>query len=249
MAVANNREKFENRPMGLFQADIIAEVIQLSPGLNGFILVTGMLLAILSWRWHRFWVVLGITILGGWVGLKGMQANGGHVLAVGLLLAVSSGLLAVEIAKILMYLAGGIAAWFLVNLIMPGGRDLWVVFLLGGLMAVSLYRLGFMLLGSFLGVLFWMHAALGLAHKFAQIPAVEWTTKYGLALHGIFVFCVTSGWIFQVLLDRYLRREEDPDDDHQNEHRHHHKHHSRGISWQAPSHWMQFLRKKGKPRG
>src|SRR5262245_40393096 len=97
--------------MQLIAPDILAELRGLSPVVSGTALAAGVLLWLFGWRWHRFWVVGGVTTAGGLVGLYSGRTSGVHVLALGVLVAVSAGVLALELARLVAFLAGGMATW------------------------------------------------------------------------------------------------------------------------------------------
>src|SRR5262245_31204473 len=134
--------------MQLIVPDVLASAQGLSAGAAGFGVLLGILLWAFGWRWHRFWIVFGVTLTAGLVGLNSGQVIGGQVLAVGILLALAAGMLALELARALAFVAGGVAAWAVVQTMLPGARELWAVFLGGGLMGLLLYRFWSMLMTS-----------------------------------------------------------------------------------------------------
>ena len=147
--------------MQLIAPDILAEARGLTAAMTGTICVLGFALWLFGWRWHRFWIVAGITLAAGLLGLNAGRAAGGtQVMAVGILLAVAAGMLALELAKVFAFVAGGCGAWLAVQWVFPQAQELWAVFLSGGLFGLLLYRLWTMLLTSLAGVLLASHAAL-----------------------------------------------------------------------------------------
>src|SRR4051794_41973609 len=94
--------------MQLIAPDILAEARGLTGAMTGTICVLGFALWLFGWRWHRFWIVAGITLAAGLIGLNaGRTTNGTQVMAVGILLAGAAGLLALGLAKGLGVVAGG----------------------------------------------------------------------------------------------------------------------------------------------
>ena len=171
--------------MQLILPDVLTAARGLSPGAAGFLLLVGLLLWAVGWRWHRFWVVFGITLAAGLIGLTAGQSAGGQVMVVGVLLAVAAGMLALELAKILAFVTGGAAAWAAAQGVFPQVQELWAVFLSGGLIGVVLYQLWTMLTTSFLGVLVTWHAAFVLAEQFAKgFDAAKWVGDHAAALNG-----------------------------------------------------------------
>ena len=80
----------------------------LSGAMLGTLGVLGCALWLFGWRWHRFWVVAGITLAAGLIGLNAARPAGVQVIAVGILLAVAAGMMALELAKVVAFVAGGI---------------------------------------------------------------------------------------------------------------------------------------------
>src|SRR4051812_27712020 len=105
--------------MRLISPDVLNSAAGLSIGAAGFALFVGLLLWSCGWRWHKFWVVFGITTVAGLLGLSAGQAAGGQVLVLGILLAFAGGVMALEVAKLLAFVGGGIAAWISVQTVIP----------------------------------------------------------------------------------------------------------------------------------
>lgn len=186
--------------MQLIAPDILAEARGLTGAMTGTVAVLGFALWLFGWRWHRFWIVAGITLASGLIGLNAGRTTGGtQVMAVGILLAVSAGLLALELAKVLAFVAGGCGAWLAVQWVLPNAQDLWAVFLSGGLFGLLLYRLWTMLLTSLLGTLFAGHALILLAEQLWRFDAVAWTTNNVAALNGVVVGLIVLGILLQAV--------------------------------------------------
>jgi hypothetical protein len=126
--------------------------------------------------------VAAITVAGGLFGLSSTPAGGGHVLAIGLLLAVSAGLLALELARLVAFAAGGTAVWLAAGALFPNSPELGVFFLAGGLAGVLFYRLWVMALTSFLGTLLAGHAGLVLAATLTDFDGPDWAGRNPMAL-------------------------------------------------------------------
>ena len=185
--------------MNLISPDVIAELKGLSLGAGGFLMLVGFLLWGFGWRWHRFWVVFGFTAAAGIVGMSSGNAAGGHILVMGLLLAFAGGVLAIELAKILAFVAGGIGFWLAVQTVFPQGQELWAVFLSGGLFGVLLYRLWTMILLSYLGVVVSWHAAFALAQTSGSYDAVKWVGENTIAVNGAVIVATFLGVLMQVV--------------------------------------------------
>ena len=63
-----------------------------------------------------------------------------QIMAVGILLAVAAGMMALELAKVFAFVAGGCGAWLAVQWVFPQAQELWAVFLSGGLFGLLLYQ-------------------------------------------------------------------------------------------------------------
>jgi hypothetical protein len=185
--------------MQLISPEVLAAAKGLSPGAAGFLLFVGFLLWAFGWRWQKFWVVFGITTAAGVLGLSAGKAAGGQVLAIGVLLAFAGGVMALEVAKILAFVAGGVGAWLAAQSVLPAAQELWAVFLAGGLFGVILYRLWTMLLTSFAGVLVSWHAALVLSGPAAKFDAVAWIGEHTAAVNGAVLVVTVLGVLMQTI--------------------------------------------------
>src|SRR5262245_45565118 len=185
--------------MQLIAPDILAEARGLTAAMTGTICVLGIALWLFGWRWHRFWVVAGITLGAGLIGLNAGRAGGTQIMAVGILLAVAAGMMALELAKVFAFVAGGCGAWLAVQWVFPQAQELWAVFLSGGLFGLLLYRLWTMLLTSLAGVLFASHAAILLLEPVLGFNAVNWVAANQAALNGGAVALIVLGILLQAV--------------------------------------------------
>jgi ribosomal protein L12E/L44/L45/RPP1/RPP2 len=161
--------------------------------------VLGVALWLFGWRWHRFWVVAGISLAAGLIGLNSERVAGGQVIAVGVLLAVAAGMMALELAKVFAFIAGGIGAWLAVQWVLPQAQELWAVFLSGGLFGLLLYRLWTMLLTGLMGTLLAAHSGLLLLERGLHFDAVAWAAANMAALNGVTVGVVILGILLQAV--------------------------------------------------
>jgi hypothetical protein len=195
--------------MHLIAPDVLAEAQGLSPILSGIGVCLGLLIWLCGWRWHRVWVVLAVTVAGALVGLQTGRTSGGHLLGMSVLLGLSAGLLAVELARVFAFLAAGMAVWMAASALFPGGRELWVAFLVGGLIGALLYRFWTMLLTSFAGVLIAWHSLLCLAEHLVYLDAVGFAEAHATALNGAGLAATALGVVAQSWLERwYLRHKQ-----------------------------------------
>jgi hypothetical protein len=186
--------------MQFIAPDILTEARGLTTAMTGTLCVLGIALWLFGWRWHRFWVVAGITLAAGMLGLNAGRAAGGtQIMAVGILLAVAAGMLALELAKVFAFVAGGCGAWLAIQWVFPQAQELWAVFLSGGLFGVLLYRLWTMLLTSLMGVLMAGHAALILLEQVVTYDAVKWVIDNQAAVNGSVVGLTVLGILLQTV--------------------------------------------------
>jgi hypothetical protein len=241
--------------MQLIAPDILAEARGLTGAMSGTICVLGIALWLFGWRWHRFWVVAGITLAAGLIGLNaGRGGNGGQILAIGILLAVTAGMMALELAKVIAFLAGGVGAWLAVQWVLPQAQELWAVFLCGGLFGILLYRLWTMLLTSLIGTLLAAHAGLLLLEPVLKIDAPAWAAAHVAALNGVTVGVVILGILVQATAapevakdtgksehkkadDKHEAKKDKHDhSEHKDEHAEHHKEEKPAAPW-----WKKIL--------
>ncbi|HXD87554.1 MAG TPA: hypothetical protein VN641_13740 [Urbifossiella sp.] len=197
--------------MQLIAPDILAEARGLSGAMLGTLATLGVALWLFGWRWHRFWVVAGITLTAGLIGLNAARPAGVQVIAVGILLAVAAGMMALELAKVVAFVAGGIGAWLAVQWVLPQAQELWAVFLSGGLLGLLLYRVWTMLLTSLLGTLLGLHAGLLLLEPVFSYDAATWAAANNAALNGLTVGVIILGILLQVVASPDEVKQEKPE--------------------------------------
>lgn len=189
--------------MQLIAPDVVAEARGLTEAMSGSLCVLGVALWLCGWRWHRFWIVAAVTLAAGLAGLHAGRATGGaQILVVGVLLALSAGMLALELARIFAFVAAGCAAWLTALWVFPQAHDLWAVFLLGGLVGLVLYRVWTMLLTSLAGVLLASHSALLLLEPLLKFDAAQWVNLNQAAVNGGAIGLALLGIPLQALLSR-----------------------------------------------
>lgn len=192
--------------MQLIAPDILAEARGLSPALSGIGVLLGLLLWLCGWRWHRFWVVVAVTLIGGLIGLQTGRSSGGHILAMGVLLAFAAGLLALELARLFAFAAAGTCVWLAASALFPKGQELWVAFLIGGLLGVLLYRFWTMLLTSFAGVMLGWHSLLCLLERLMSLDAAEIAERQANVLNGAVLAVTVLGVVMQSWIERRHQR-------------------------------------------
>lgn len=217
--------------MHLIAPDVLTEARGLTGAMAGTVCVLGIALWVFGWRWHRFWVVAGITLASGLIGLTAGRGAGPNtpVMAIGILLAVSAGMMALELAKILAFVAGGVGAWLAVQWVLPQAQELWAVFLCGGLFGVLLYRLWTMMLTSLAGTLLAVHAGLLMLEPVMGFDAAKWAAANLAALNGIAVAFTVLGVLVQAAAskDETAKKAGEEEKEEGDEHDHDHPHHEK----------------------
>lgn len=188
--------------MRLIDADILTEIQGLTVGWKAGGLALGLVLWLTGWRWHRFWIVLGLTTTAGLLGLayagKAGDIETRDLVVPALLLALSVGLLALELARVLAFLAGGTAACLAARSVLPDLQAMAVLFLAGGLTALLLYRFWMVALTSFLGTLIVWHCGLVLIGDFTNKPILEWAETRGPQLNAGVIAAAVVGLLLQM---------------------------------------------------
>jgi hypothetical protein len=188
--------------MQLLAPELVSEARGLSAGLCACGLAVGFLVWLLGWRGHRFWIVLFTTAVAGIFGVLSIHPQGVQPLVAGLLLALTAGILALAIVRILAFGAGGIAAWLAVQALAPNWEAPLVAFLAGGLLGVLLFRVWMMALTSLAGTLLMAYSGLCLADSLGKLDAVAVMDRFAGLLNGACAGVALFGLLVQFVLDR-----------------------------------------------
>jgi MFS family permease len=201
----------------LISPDILTEARALSFGLLAAGLIVGLLLWLLGWWGHRFWIVLIATVGAGIFGLNAGPNYGLQPVVAGLLLAISAGVLALTLVRLFAYAAGGFAAWMLVHALAPLWDQPLLCFLAGGLVGLVLFRFWTMALTSFVGALFVVYSGLCLADRMDKLDSVAWAQDQGMLLNWFCGTLTLVGFVVQIFLERRrvrkLRETEDEEEE------------------------------------
>jgi hypothetical protein len=190
--------------MHLLSPGVLAEACGFSVAACATGLVLGLLLWLLGWRGHRFWIVLIATVSAGIWGLYSGPAFGAQPMAAGLLLAIAAGTLALALVRVVAFAAGGLAIWLVLRVVTPSWDDPLVCFLAGGLIGLVLFRLWTMALTSFAGTLLMGYSGLCLAHALGKLDAVAFSENNATLLNAACGGVALTGLALQFLLDRRL---------------------------------------------
>lgn len=198
--------------MNLIVPEILQEGRGLSHVVTGIAIALGLCLWLFGWRGHRFWIVVGITVTGGLYGLSAGQATGVNMIAMGIMLALCSGLLALELARLFAFAAAGTVLWLAAAALFPQGREMWLVFLAGGLIGILFYRLWTMALTSFLGTIIATHAILILISNLSTFDSVLCAREHPAGLSIGVALISAMGLAIQGAQVRWTRPAEEADE-------------------------------------
>ena len=192
--------------MQLIAPDLLEPLVDFS--LIGCIigLAIGAALWLGGWWAHRFWIVLFATLTAGWVGLRSGTAAGMSPLVAGVLLAVSAGMLALALARVVAFIAGGVAVLLAVPLVLPAYDDRLLAFFAGGLAALLLFRWWMMTLTSFAGALIAGYSTLLLLDRLNKLEAVAWAEERATLLNWAVIGGTVLGVFTQYVLARWLKK-------------------------------------------
>jgi hypothetical protein len=189
--------------LATFAGQLLADLAGLSLGLSLGLALVGWLLWATGWRLHRFWLVFLASSIAGVVGLLSGRALGSPLLIVGLLLAFAAGLLAVELSRLIIFVAGGLSAAWAGQSIAPAMPYHVLLFLVGGLVSLLLFRLWVMLWTSFLGASVGGLATVQLLGKLTHTNPANWVDRHPKTVYVSLAVVVLLGVIVQALLERW----------------------------------------------
>ena len=198
--------------MQLVLPDILDEVRGFSPLFSCLAVILGLLLWLLGWRGHRFWIVLIATIVAGVAGL--LYSGPAHTtqpIVAGLLLAMSAGVMALALVRLIAFAAGGAAAFLAVHALAPQWQQPLLSFLAGGLFSLVLFRLWTIAVTSAAGTLLLAYSSLCLLNAFGKVDVVALAERRVTAINCICGGVALLGLIAQLVLDRLRSRRPSPE--------------------------------------
>jgi hypothetical protein len=183
--------------MDHFLPDILSDVRQLSAVFSVGGLLIGLVLWLAGWWTHRFWAVLGLTVLGGLAGLLNSAALQAQPLVAALGMALACGILALTVMRLAAFVAGGYAGLLLAHTYLPSWEQPFLSFLAGALIGWFLFRYWTMVLTSLSGTLLVVLSALALADKLGRLDALAWSERNEGMLNGIAGGMALAGFAVQ----------------------------------------------------
>ncbi len=188
--------------MQLLDSEILTDACELSLGPMIAMLVVGLLLWLFGWWSHRFWVVLSSTVLGGVFGLCQAEALKTHPVAAAVLLAISCGMLALALVRLVAFIASGTVGLLLVQGLFPSLNQPLITFLVCGLLCLFLFKWCMMALSSFFGALLVAFGALLVLNQYRMLHAPAWNDQNSLVVNSAVGGLAFLGFLVQFLVAR-----------------------------------------------
>ena len=204
--------------MYLVATDILADLCGLSLGLILALFPVGLMLWLLGWWSHRFWIVLATTVTAGVIGLMEATSWQAQPIVVAVLLAIAAGVLALALVRVITFIAGGLAGVYLIVFLFPAFQQQVIAFLICGLVCLLLFRWFFMILTSAFGASLLAYAILAILHYQESMDSIAWSDDNATLLSVLCGIGALTGFLFQFFFDRWRARkrreaEEDGDED------------------------------------
>jgi hypothetical protein len=190
---------------------INVEVLQAARGMSVAMLSTwlalGLAVWLFGWRWHRFWITSAAVIAAAAITWQcgNIWTQTPPVIAV-IVVALAAAVVAVELARLVVFVLGGAILLYLTSQHLPEFHDTWLAFPLGGLVAVLLFRLGWIIITSLLGTLIATHAILLLVEPIATFDSVQWSRDNSLSIHIGMCIWIIVGITGQIWMNRRVDR-------------------------------------------
>lgn len=191
--------------MAILAPDLLELTRELSPAVSGLVTGLGLLLWLFGAHAHRFWLSVLVTVAGGVSGLVVGRDFSLQPLVAGLLMALAAGALALALARVGLFVAGGLAALLVARGLGLGWSELGT-FLVGGLVGISLYRLWITALSSTLGALLMAYGGASLLDAMGQLDSPAWAARNGPLVNWALAVVSVLGMVAQFVLERRRKR-------------------------------------------
>jgi len=201
-----------------FPSMISTEVLQAARGMSvamlGTVLALGLAIWLFGWRWHRFWITcLAVATAVATTWKYGNLWTQTPLAVAVTVIALAAGVVAVELVRLAIFVLGGVILYYLTCQYLPEFHDTWLAFPLGGLIAMLLYRLGWLIMTSILGTLIAVHAGLLLIESVVTFDSMQWSNDNILIIHiGICVWTII-GVVCQLWIDRKFDKHDENQSD------------------------------------
>jgi hypothetical protein len=152
--------------MQVLSPDVFADLLELPLAALGIIAALGAAIALIGWRWHRFWLTITVSLISGLIGIRQAPVWGiEQPIMAGVLLATAAGCLALSLARVGMFLAYGLTIWYAMKRFAPPYAIPAICICAGGLFSVLFYRFCVALLTAAFGSLLLCYGGLAFAQQ------------------------------------------------------------------------------------
>jgi hypothetical protein len=187
--------------MHLLAPDVLELTRGLSAPVSGLLAALGLLLWLFGGHAHRFWLSALVTVTGGVTGLALGRDFALQPLVAGLFLALAAGALALALARIGLFVAGGLVAVLLMRAAGASWSDPGC-FLVGGLVGVAFYRLWVTALSSALGALLVAYGGVSLLDAVGWLDGPGWAARNGELINWALAALAGLGVVVQFVIER-----------------------------------------------
>jgi hypothetical protein len=194
--------------MQVLAPDILELTRQLSPAVCLLAMLIGLGLWLHGGRSHRFWVALALTLAAGIAGLSLGRDFAVQPLVAGLLLALAAGALALALARLSLFVAGGLAGILLARMAFPAANE-FVSFIVGGLVGVCFYQLWITALSSLVGTVLAAYGLVSLLDRLGRLNSVAWAERNTPLINWGLIGMTLVGVLAQLLLARHRAKKAD----------------------------------------
>lgn len=200
--------------MQVVTLDLLRDACQLSPPLGLAALAAGVMLWLCGWWSHRFWVVLFATVLAGLYGLVQAPLLHAPPLPTAVLMALSAGVLALALIRVIVFVAAGLALVLLTQEFWPGLNQPTLVFLVSGLVGHFLFRICLTALTATAGAVLMTYAGLMLLNGYGGQDVIAWVERTPALCIWVGGLLAVVGFAGQVYWHRRAtrRREEEEEE-------------------------------------
>jgi hypothetical protein len=178
------------------------------PSLSLF-LVVGLFLWGAGGVFHRFWLVSLATLMGGLVGLESGPRFQLQPLVAGILFSFTSGVLALDLVELAIFMLGGLAALTALRAVAAPGLEPLPFVLAGGLVFLLLRTFWMVLTTAAAGSLVLIITLLSFLDRGRHLDAVAWSAEHHKILLGTQVFLTMLGALAQWIVFRWNQPEDD----------------------------------------
>jgi hypothetical protein len=182
------------------------DILELTRQLSPMVCIVGLLIGLLLWSFggssYRFWLALLITVAAGGLGLNLGRPNGVQPLVAGMLMALAAGVMALALARITLFVAGGVAGLLLAQ---AAGWNEMVCFLAGGLAGVCLYRLWITALSSLAGSMLMLYSLVSGLDRMGWLNSVAWAERNRPLINWGVIGGTLVGMLAQHVIDRWRK--------------------------------------------